>query len=81
MGWNDDGNYCKCACKGCEERYPACHSECAKYAEFKERVAKVNEEKKKHGTSSDLISDERLKTIWKKQRYSKQRTYSRFCDR
>ena len=36
----------KC-CKDCSERKPGCHAECARYAEFKERLEKIKLERRK----------------------------------
>ena len=35
-------------CKDCKERYIACHDSCDRYKEWKQRLEKVNEERKKY---------------------------------
>lgn len=35
-------------CKGCEERYPGCHSKCEKYKEWKSRLDEVNKRRKEY---------------------------------
>ena len=35
-------------CKDCKERHPACHDSCDRYKEWKQRLEKVNEERKKY---------------------------------
>lgn len=35
-------------CKDCKNRHPACHDFCDRYKEWKQRLEKVNEERKKY---------------------------------
>lgn len=35
-------------CKDCKDRHPACHGSCDRYKEWKRRLEKVNEERRKY---------------------------------
>ena len=35
-------------CKDCKNRHPACHDSCERYNDWKQRLEKVNEERKKY---------------------------------
>ena len=37
-------------CKDCKERFPACHGSCDRYKDWKKRLEKVNEERKKYNS-------------------------------
>lgn len=42
-------------CKGCTERVVGCHSNCEKYKEFKDYVAKIRKNEKKEHISRSTI--------------------------
>ena len=35
-------------CKGCADRYPACHGECENYKSWRERLDEVNQRRKEY---------------------------------
>ena len=35
-------------CKDCHDRYPGCHGKCSNYADWKSKLEKVNEERRKY---------------------------------
>jgi hypothetical protein len=56
-------------CKGCTERYEACHGKCERYLEWKKKNEKVNDARQAYGRTFDTISESRKRKIWKKKRY------------
>lgn len=43
-------------CKDCQDRHPGCHDKCPGYAEWKSKLEKVNEERKKYNLFAGIRS-------------------------
>ena len=43
-------------CKDCNDRYPGCHDKCPGYAEWKSKIKKVNDERKKYNQLASIRS-------------------------
>ena len=61
----------KCSCKGCNERYPGCHSKCEKYKSSREEVDKKNSDRLKVQLKNAPFYDAINKTVTRKLRKQK----------
>lgn len=56
----------KCPCKGCTERYSACHDDCEKYKVYRAEQLKSNEYN--HQMNIYTISEHGRRSIWRNMR-------------
>ncbi len=38
----------KAPCKDCEDRHPACHDKCERFADFRKEIDRIKEAKRQH---------------------------------
>lgn len=43
-------------CKDCNDRNPGCHGKCQRYADWKSKLEKVNEERRKYNQMATIFS-------------------------
>ena len=43
-------------CKDCQDRHPGCHDKCHRYAEWKSKLEKVNDERRKYNQMATIFS-------------------------
>ena len=58
-----------CPCKDCKERFPACHSHCNRYKEWRAKLDKLKEENKIHFVGKTPNSWYQGREVWQKYYY------------
>ena len=43
-------------CKDCQDRHPGCHDKCNGYADWKSKLEKVNDERRKYSQMATIFS-------------------------
>ena len=78
MGFNIGPIDKECPCeRGCPERHAECHGKCEKYLEWRKKKDAYLEEKERRQASVNVMSDAKMRAIWRKMRLSRQVRYNK----
>jgi len=60
-----------CPCKGCEDRYPACHDKCEKFRTWRIKVDTKRENERQFHQRMDTMSESKKRELWRQKRYQR----------
>lgn len=58
----------KCPCYKCDDRYPACHSYCEKYKEYRQKLDSINEQARRDREMENCVIETRKRLHGNKER-------------
>lgn len=62
----------KQCCRYCKDRYPGCHSECERYAEFRKEVDRLNRKHRAEKACHNFSPFTRESTMWREKKKNEQ---------